>query len=81
MRFSGGSTQALLLHQVLHDFFRQVQLASAQRRTHAPVSTAAVVALKHVGSGNAGVRVFVRPSLAGAVVRSRPSSPSSSVSE
>ena len=27
-----------------------------------------MVALKHIGSGNAGVSVFVRPSLAGAVV-------------
>ena len=63
-----GNNQALLLHQALHYFFRQVQLASSQRRPHAPVAIAAVVALKHIGSYNAGVSIFVRPSLAGAVV-------------
>ena len=66
--FACWNTQTLLLDQALHDFFSPVQLASAQRRTHAPVTKAAVVARKQIGCGNAGVSVFVRPSLAGAVI-------------
>jgi len=57
----GSNHQAFLFHQALHDFLGDVQLASAECCAHSPVAVATVIALEHVGNGNPGICILVRP--------------------
>jgi hypothetical protein len=56
----GGNDQALLLHQALHDFLGDMQMAPAKCCTNSPVTVATVIALEDIGNGNPSVSVFVR---------------------
>ena len=65
----GSIDPAFLLHQALHDFLGDMQLAPAEGCAHPPVAIATVIALKDIGDGNTCVRVFVRAAQLQAVIK------------